>query len=113
MTKDYAASAICFSFEPDAPHNGTRTSVEAADAIKNKCVRARAAILEFVESMGKHGATDYEIQQKFGYSGDFERPRRWELVRKGHIYDSGSNRRHEGQRTSMIVWLAVPMRVKS
>jgi hypothetical protein len=90
----------------DAPHNSTPTSIEAAKSVRHKSAEAREALFVFVNDRGNYGATDAEIQRHFGWTGDFERPRRWELVNAKHIKNSTRTRKTEGQRCFQIVWVA-------
>lgn len=74
------------------PSNGTDTSNAAADRIaaKSRTTRDEGRILAWLRTTG--GKTDDEIQKRFQFSGDYERPRRWSLVRAGLVEDSGDRR---------------------
>ncbi len=61
------------------PDSGSDTSREAAEQIAPVAGALAAQVLVFVVQAGENGATDHEIQQGLGMSGDTERPRRWEL----------------------------------
>jgi transcription initiation factor IIE alpha subunit len=64
----------------------------------------RAAVLRFIESRGKHGATDDEIQCGLGMNPSTQRPRRIELYEGHHIAKLKSTRLTRGNRQA-VVWI--------
>lgn len=76
----------------DAPHNGIDTSREAAASLTNSA-RDEARLLEYVTACGALGATDAEIAAHFGWSGDYERPRRWKWSNAGKLIRSDIRRK--------------------
>ncbi|MEZ6127895.1 MAG: hypothetical protein R3C59_04385 [Planctomycetaceae bacterium] len=88
---------------PDPPHNGTDTSMAAAERIQPAVTGQRRKVLDFVRDRGELGATDSEIQAGLNIPGDTERPRRRELEQAGLITDSGD------RRDGCKVWLCVLM----
>lgn len=84
-------------------HNGTPTSKEAAE----KCTTGssvRAKILRLLKAVGDYGATDEEIQVALDIPGDTQRPRRYELVKRGYVRDSGVKRKTSSGRRA-VVWI--------
>jgi len=70
---------------PNVPYvKHSETSKAAAEALVNPGTK-RAAVLRFIESRGRDGATDDEIQVGLGMSPSTERPRRIELFEARHI----------------------------
>jgi hypothetical protein len=69
----------------------SETSKAAAQALVNPGTK-RAAVLRFIESRGREGATDDEIQVGLGMSPSTERPRRIELFEARLIVKNGVQR---------------------
>jgi len=69
----------------------SETSKAAAKALVNPGTK-RAAVLHFLESRGRHGATDDEIQLGLGMPPSTERPRRIELFEARLIVKNGMQR---------------------
>lgn len=80
----------------DAPD----TSRAAAKAVMPRTGTQRRRVLDYIIGCGEHGATDLELQNALGLSGNSERPRRVELVDAELIVDAGRRRRGH------IVWIA-------
>lgn len=89
----------------DAPTNGTETSLEAAESMKDSAASLRASVYRYILSRGIDGATDEEIQDALGMDGSTQRPRRWELVKSGRVKDSMQTRRTARGRRA-VVWIA-------
>lgn len=87
------------------PHNGSQTSRDAAERIAPVASAQAARVLVFIAQQGDDGATDHEVQNALGMTGDSERPRRWSLQRAGLIRDSGQRRQSPAGRAA-IVWIA-------
>jgi len=83
------------------------TSLAAADRISKlpKTKRDEAALLAWMKARGEQGATDNEIQDHFEWDGDYERPRRWKLVKNDLVYAS-RDRRKTKDNNRAIVWKA-------
>ena len=87
------------------PSSGSPTSAAAADSMSSEAGRLRARVLAFLIDCGDAGATDAEIEQHFGRPGNTMRPRRWELVNAGLVYDTDETRLTPGRRKA-TVWRA-------
>lgn len=87
------------------PTNAPTTRAAAQTAIKPDAARLRGQVLAYIRSRGASGATDQEIQDALGMSGDTERPRRRELQTAGLIVDSGKTRSTPSGRAA-VVWVA-------
>jgi hypothetical protein len=73
------------------PHNGTDTSLLAAARLSgSRSADDERGLLAYLRKCG--GATDAEIAAHFGWTGDYERPRRYSLVKRGYVEDSGLRR---------------------
>lgn len=96
-----------FPIEPveKTPHNGTALSRLAAELMQPHAARQRERVMEFIVSAGDRGATDEEIQDGLGLSGNSERPRRTRLVELGRVKDSGNMRMTRSGRPA-TVWMA-------
>lgn len=70
---------------------GSDTSQAAARQLVNPGTK-RAAVLRFIESRGRDGATDDEMQLGLGMSPSTERPRRIELFEARRICRTGNVR---------------------
>ncbi len=84
------------------------TSHDAADSIDTGALRAK--VYSYLIRRGQYGATDDEIivaGELQGYSQNSLRPRRVELVKSHHVWDSGIKRLTRSKR-SAIVWVADP-----
>ena len=84
------------------------TSIEAADrASKSSKTRVDALVLwHWLMERGEHGATDDEIITKFGWTGNYGRPRRWSLVRQHLVYRTHMKRKTRSG-CPAYVWRAV------
>lgn len=87
------------------PSNKTNTSQAAARNVAGKCEQARRDILAWLAERGDYGATDQEMQAHFGWSPDFQRPRRWELYRLYMIRLSGEKRTLADTGNKARVWV--------
>jgi transcription initiation factor IIE alpha subunit len=65
----------------------------------------RAVVLRFLESRGKAGATDDEMQLGLGMNPSTQRPRRIELYEGGHIAKCTGTRTTRGGREA-VVWIS-------
>ena len=71
-------------FSPPAQHH-SRTSMEAAEAIRPKVNSLQKRVLAYLRACGSYGATDEEMQDALGLEGSTQRPRRRELQQQGLI----------------------------
>ena len=102
-----------FNFTP--PHSEPDTSRAAAKSMRTRAPVLRAQVYAFICSRSS-GATNEEIQDGLGLSGDTVRPRVWELRGNGGcvamIRDSGTRRfTHSGRQAK--VWEERPSRSES
>jgi len=109
-TPDFFGEGLCVLqsvLRPAAPSNGTETSALAARKVmrRGKAADDESRLLAWMEQRAAMGATDEEIQQHFGWSGDYERPRRWALEQDGLLMDSKAKRRNS-RGNLMAVWVA-------
>ena len=84
----------------------SRTSVQAAERIREDAGTLRGRVLAYLRGAGARGGTDEEIQAALDMNPSTERPRRGELVEAGFVIDSGSTRPTRSGRQA-TVWLAV------
>lgn len=78
------------------PHNGTATSVEAAERIQDSAKADRWRVLRFVVGCGDRGATREEIEMALHMGGSSVRPRVWECVEVEQV------RKHFGVSTPLL-----------
>ena len=88
----------------EAPHNGTDTSIMAAEEIKPHLGRLQAEVYSYLLKQEAGGATCHEIAQMLGLSLQSATPRVYELRLKGKVRDSGHRRLTPTQRLA-IVWV--------
>ena len=93
--------------EPDPPvgaHHPS-TSFDAAERVKPHAATQRQRIHEYLCACGASGATDEQIANALGLSGNTVRPRRGELAAQGRVVWTGQHRpTHSGCRAR--VWEA-------
>lgn len=88
------------------PHKrGSETSKAAAGKMTTAATTQAARVYAFIVQRGLEGATDQEIQDGLGLTGDSERPRRRGLQKIGLINDSGKTRKSPAGRDS-VVWIS-------
>lgn len=97
---DFNAPGLVRNDHPD-------TAQDAADNVLTG--KLRRQVYNFLIRRGGYGATDEELIDAMGgeHMGNAVRPRRVELVRSGHAYDSDIRRKVRSGR-SAIVWMACP-----
>ena len=78
--------------EPIA-HNGTATSIAAAERIRPDAHTMRALVLEAIAAAGYAGLTRDEVAAKLDMNPNTVRPRCVELRRRGKIIDTDRKRR--------------------
>lgn len=88
----------------DAPHNGTATSMAAAEQAELFSLNLRELVFRAIKQSGDRGLTDHEIQARLGLSGDTQRPRRYELHKQGLIKPADETRRAPSGRQA-TVWI--------
>ncbi len=89
-----------------APHNGTATSIAAAESIAASADTLRDCIHAYIAGRGD-GATADEIERDLAIAGNTVRPRLIELRRGERVFDSFTTRPTRSGRKA-IVWLATP-----
>jgi hypothetical protein len=82
----------------------SKTSEAAAQSIQTSARTLREKILEAFIEAGAEGLADHEIVQKTGIQLPTVNPRRGELVKLGHICDSGRVRKTKSGRDA-VVWV--------
>ncbi len=88
----------------EAPHNGTDTSMMAAEEIKPHLGRLQSEVYSYIVKQEVSGATCHEIAQMLNLSLQSATPRVYELRLKGKVRDSGHRRLTPTQRLA-IVWI--------
>ena len=88
-------------FMESAPHSGSRTSRDAAHAIKPHVSAQRSRVLALLA--GRDGMTAQEIEDALSLGGSSVRPRLVELRETGCVRDSGRTRKTASGR-SAVVW---------
>lgn len=96
-----ATSGLPLFFEQPA-HNGTRTSRDAAHAIKPHVAAQRSRVLALLAGR-EGGMTAQEIEDALSLSGSSVRPRLVELRESGCVRDSGRTRKSASGR-ACVVW---------
>ena len=91
------------------PHNGTPTSYQAAVQALPRAQRSRDRVMFGYRMLGVLGATDEEIEQLTGLSGNTVRPRRNELAAADMIVKAGYTRRTRSGRRAEV-WIAAEFR---
>lgn len=90
----------------DAPHNGTATSIAAAESITGSAAGDRATILKALKSAGVCGLTRDELATFTEISPNTIRPRCVELLDAGLIRKSDEVRRSASGRKCEVLVLA-------
>jgi len=103
MTGDLMLTPVPFYAQDPPAQQHSRTSVEAAEAIRPSTNRLRQRVLEYIEACGPAGATDDECQAALGMNGSTQRPRRLELAQMRLITQSGTRRTVSGR--AATVWV--------
>ena len=88
------------------PHVAAPTSLAAAKSIASRTAQDEQRLLVALKRCGTVGMTDDEIREHFGWTGDYERPRRWSLVKQGLAIDSGFTRPTKSGREAVVWTLA-------
>lgn len=85
-------------------HNGTSTSVAAAESVRVHAGSLRAMVLDFIRSKGDVGATRAEIEDGLNMSGNTVRPRVKELQVAGLVRDTEATRlTPSGRKASVLI----------
>jgi predicted transcriptional regulator of viral defense system len=87
-------------------HNGTTTSVAAAESAQPNAAAARLRVLVAIKAAGIHGLTRDEACAVTGVSPNSLRPRVAELLAAGTIEEAGEIRRTASGRAAKV--LTVP-----
>lgn len=88
---------------PYQPHS--HTSMAAANSVAYCLGSLQSAVLEYITSRGKEGATDEEVQSALGLNPSTQRPRRIELMRKGLVVPQGERKTKSNRLAT--VWCSV------
>lgn len=88
----------------ELPHNGTVTSIAAAESMRPHVQTLRRKVCEFIAQAGAKGCTDEEIQIGLDMNPSTERPRRGEIWAFGLITDSMGEKRATKSGRSAVVW---------
>lgn len=91
-----------------APHNRTRTSRAAAQAIEPKAGTQRATVLRWIRLLEETGMTRDELEYLTGLSGNTIRPRVYELIRDGFVMESGETRPTRSGRAAEVLIARTP-----
>jgi hypothetical protein len=81
-----------------------RTSQAAAEKFHGKSGGWRQQLYWYLQDCGFDGATDQQMQEHFGKSGDTIRPTRVSLVRDKLVIDSGRTRANDSG-NQCIIWM--------
>lgn len=84
-------------------HNGTQTSIAAAESVRSTAATDRQRILEAVRAAGIHGMTREQIEVATGLTGNTVRPRVAELLAAGTIEEAGEIRRTTSGRAAKVL----------
>lgn len=84
-------------------HNGTATSIAAAESIRGTAATDRQRVLERIRAAGIHGLTREQIEVATGLSGNSVRPRVAELIAAGTIEEAGEIRRTSTGRAARVL----------
>lgn len=84
------------------PHNGSRTSKAAARAIIPHTAKQRKWVFAWIKAHHGCGITREQIGRSLGLSGDSVRPRVWELMRQGLVYEKGQRRTRAGRMAAVL-----------
>jgi len=88
-------------------HNGTATSIAAAESIRGTAATDRQRVLDAIRAAGIHGLTREEIEAATGLSGNTVRPRVDKLMTDGLIEEAGEIRRTSTGRPAKVLTVAV------
>lgn len=95
------------------PHNGTETSIAAAESMRPHAETMRRKVCQFIADQGAKGATDEEVQLGLDMNPSTERPRRGEVWGFGLITDSPGKRRPTTSGRMATVWFITEAGIKA
>lgn len=87
---------------PAPAHNGTPTSVAAAEQIEPTAGTLRAQVLTYLRERGHAGATDEEMQIALSMNPSTQRPRRIELEKLGLVLRTAQTRKTTSGRDAVV-----------
>lgn len=82
------------------PHNGTDTSIDAAESVCNVVTGRRLAVLEALRTHGP--MTQEQVGEVLGWPIQSVNPRIYELARGGRVRDTGKRRATRSGKTAAI-----------
>ena len=82
------------------PHNGTDTSIDAAESVRNVVTGRRLAVLEALRTHGP--MTQEQVGEVLGWPIQSVNPRIYELARGGRVRDTGKRRATRSGKTAAI-----------
>lgn len=85
-------------------HNGTPTSIAAAESIRPHAETQRHKILEFVRTRDEIGATREDIELALEMNGSTVRPRVLELIARGLLRETDVTRATSSGRQAVVLF---------
>lgn len=89
----------------DIPHNGTSTSIKAAESMRPHAGTIERRVADHVASLGTTGATTDEIEVSLGLTHQCASARINSLHRSARIIDLGERRKTRSGRNA-VVWFS-------
>jgi hypothetical protein len=84
-------------------HNGTATSIAAAESVRGTAATDRQRVLDAIRAADIHGLTRDEVERVTGLTGNSVRPRVAELLAAGTIEEAGEIRRTASGRAAKVL----------
>jgi hypothetical protein len=98
-----------FSLPPRPPHNGTKTSIAAAESVATDAASVRLRVLQFIIDRGELGASSDEAEAALGLTHQSCSARFWELAGKNRkrpelkrIVETGFTRKTRSGRAAAV-----------
>jgi predicted ArsR family transcriptional regulator len=91
----------------DLPHNGTSTSIAAAESKTGSAHTDRLTIYQAIKAAGIDGLTRDEIAERTGLNPNSVRPRVVELIKLGAIEEAGEQRHTATGRAAKVLTVVV------
>lgn len=106
MSQIPAPSGSLWAAVSATPHNGTRTSREAAQLAKPGAGAQAAAVLECIRTAGSHGRTMNEVEELTGILRASVCAR-FSALREAHLIVATEQTRRTPSGRRAVVWVAV------